>query len=74
MSQPQEIVTLPFVSPVLQDKETLESFVLAFLEDDEQIEVIKASCCIYTENESLSVPEWYTECNGKLWFNQHLLN
>ena len=35
-------------------------------------DTIKISCCLYkcSEHEFNNMPEWYTACGGKLWFDE----
>jgi len=67
--KPQEIVSYPFVLPILQDKETMLKFALSDLSEDERQQLVKISTCIYFENEGeIELPKWFNECNGKLYF------
>lgn len=67
--KPQEIVSYPFVLPILQDKKTLVKYALSDLSDEERKQLVKISTCIYFENEGdVELPEWFNQSNGKLWF------
>lgn len=66
---PQKIVAYPFVLPILENKSTFVAFTLSDLIDEEKQQLIKISACIYFENEpEQTLPKWFNECNGKLWF------
>jgi hypothetical protein len=67
--KPQEIVSYPFVLPILQDKETLVKFATSDLSEEERQQLVKISTCVYFENEGeIELPKWFNECNGKLYF------
>ena len=52
----------------LQTEEQMKATAIADLTLDEAADLCKISCCIEATREEL--PEWYLNCNGKLWFNE----
>lgn len=65
----QDIVSYPFVMPILQDKETLLEFALSALYQEERAQLVKISTCIYLNGKKgVDFPEWYENCNGKFYF------
>lgn len=65
----QEFLQTPqYTLDDLSNEENLKGLALSLLNEEEQAELIKVSCCVngLTANE---LPKWYLECNGKLWFN-----
>ena len=67
--KPQEIVSYPFVLPILESEETLIEYALSDLSDEEKKQLVKISSCVYFENKGeVDLPNWFNECNGKLYF------
>lgn len=72
--KPQEIVSYPFVLPILESKETLIEYALSDLSDEEQHQLVKISSCVYFDNKGeVDLPDWFNECNGKLYFENSVV-
>ena len=52
----------------INSERSLKNWVKKALTTKKQSMLSKVSCCIYF-GKGLSVPSWYSECHGKLWFN-----
>lgn len=55
----------PFDNSIMQDKNTLIKSALCGLDNPEYL--VKISCCIDMNIIPTDVPEWFIECNGKIW-------
>jgi hypothetical protein len=52
---------------MLESEQSLKEFATAGMEPDELAELIKISCCVYSDDD-VTLPEWFMKANGKLWF------
>jgi hypothetical protein len=67
--KPQQIATYPFVLPILKNRRTFTEFALAPLSRQEKEQLVKISSCICLNGSGeVAFPLWFSQCNGKLWF------
>ena len=62
---------MPLEMNQIEDEATLKEYVTESLTPEQRQELIKISCCVITDNteDIPNLPDWFMECNGKLWFN-----
>lgn len=63
----QDIIETDVPETFLNTKEKLSEYLTRRLSTEEQNELLKISCCAYADKDEL--PNWYFDCNGKLFFN-----
>lgn len=56
----------PIPKQFLTSMNMLINFAIMSLNKTEQGELVKISCCIVTKGK---LPEWYNQCNGKIWLD-----
>lgn len=68
-----EQIALAFIldKKTLKDAQAMAEFAKMPLSDEEKAQLRKVSIRIYVHSgEEIKRPEWYQECNGKLYFNE----
>lgn len=66
---PQRMLDVPFTPELLASEETLKAFAKSCLNDAEKKDLVKVSTCVYfNHGPEIELPDWFWECNGKLWF------
>lgn len=64
----QDVIKYPFVNPILKDKQTLFDFATAMLDKEDKNNLVKISCCVtYDDVKEFEDPQWYKDCEGKLY-------
>jgi hypothetical protein len=59
---------------ILRSKEKLFNFATEDqLSEEEKQDLYKISTCFYGDLEDITPPDWYMECNGKLWIENGVL-
>lgn len=68
-NRPQEIAKGEIENlDMLQSEDALKKFATEGMEPSELAELKKISCCVYHDAEEVILPNWFLNCNGKLWF------
>jgi hypothetical protein len=70
----QEVYSGPFNPEVMASKRVLSASITDELDVEHAARLNKVSCCVYSdEGENVPKPDWYMNCNGKLWYNHGYL-
>ena len=64
-NQPQMSAKAHCNDSVLKDMETLAEFATG--KDVNKKDLVKISCCVHTD-EPETLPDWFIQCHGKLYF------
>ncbi len=64
-NQPQMSAKVNCNDSVLKDIEILAEFAIG--KDVNKKDLVKISCCVHTD-EPETLPNWFIQCNGKLYF------
>ena len=61
-----EVVNEMALNNILLNEKSLFEFATKELTEDKKRTLIKISCCVYSDGGYVP-PQWYMDCNGKLW-------
>ena len=64
---PQEDILYKFIPEWFKDKKTLADMLIQNLYLSEHRRLHRISCCVFYCG-NVSLPDWFMECNGKLFF------
>lgn len=68
-SKPQNSAIFPVNMSTLDNVKAVKELALSYLSNEEKQELVKISCCVDVEDTFVeNPPQWYLDCNGKLWF------
>jgi hypothetical protein len=66
----QEVYRGPFNPEFMASKQVLSASITDELDVEHVNRLTKVSCCVYGD---AKLPDWYMECNGKLWYDMGVL-